>query len=130
MSTPIDTRAQQIRADLRACLVDAAVTDADKVVITSDARDIDKAATQRHGIIIVRPYPLVEWPAQNVTRRTWSIDVLQKADSIKALPRIDSLVEAIRRRMPVSAADPEDSDRIDGGINPGYTLILTEDHLD
>lgn len=124
------TRAAELRAQAQALITASSLTDKSKVLVTSDANDIDRKGDIQNGIILVRPGPRMEWPAPTIHRATWTIDIVTgPADNLlPAWERLDDLLEVLDEMFLIpSTATPGEHLRPEGAVLPGYTVTFSED---
>lgn len=131
MSTRTE-RAAALRAEITAILT-ASLTGGEQIVVTSDARDLDKRNTNGYGIVLVAPGPRFEWPAgPGVTRLTWTVYVLAKPSAaVDIWEGIDQIFDAlIAAGFPMESAEPGDYERPEPAVAmTGYVLTVTDDYL-
>lgn len=131
MSTRIE-RAAQLRAQLSAIFA-AALPDGDKVIVTSDARVIDKARSGQYGIVLVAPGPRFEFPANtSVTRLAWTVFILTKPGAaIDSFDGVDDLLDAlIAYQFPMQSAEPGAWPRpAPAEPMPGYQIVVSDDFI-
>ncbi len=131
MSTRTE-RAAALRAEISGILA-AALDGGDQIVVTSDARDLDKKPAGKYGIVLVAPGPRFTWPVgPGMTRLTWTVYVLAKpAPAIDIWEGVDLIFDAlIAAGFPLDEAEPGDYQRPDdAGPMTGYVLTITDDYL-
>lgn len=128
---PRIARAAELIQEIKTCLLESGIDDADKVTVTDDPRKIDTTSTLRAGVIVVHPAPRLEWPSVQVTVVTWEITVVTSPDQTPAQiwARLDALVDAIRPVLltPDARAVAGEKPRPDPApAVPGYTITFPE----
>ncbi len=134
MSVDYDARVQEFLDTIQATVDASALADKDRITVTADGRDVEKAESRAAGAIVVYTLPTIEWPAPRTTRTVWQFGVVASVDgglreNAKRLHELLGILTAAGLLMFGDTATPTDFKTSDPNTTmPGYTIRHTEEN--